>query len=214
MLNAITKLLMITTEKIKVYGSYGGDIDELERVGSDFEKKLFDNDDWYLIDSFCGTIRVINKIRITQSYINDTLLALKENCDHDSFEIFTNAIECYKDFQKIADILKQLKTFISRDTDTVWAGVDNADKFLEGLNQDIKRLERCDYNTLEKVHREFLPTSTYQELSISNGWGDIYTKLSNDFEHVYEELTESETAYNSTLPKAGRSWLRKLFGSK
>jgi hypothetical protein len=35
---------MITTEKLKVFNSYGGDIDGLARVGRDHEKALFDND--------------------------------------------------------------------------------------------------------------------------------------------------------------------------
>jgi hypothetical protein len=149
---------MITTEKVKIFNNYDGDIDGLVRVGHDYEKNLFDND---------------------------------------SYELFVSKIECYKDFQKFADILKQIKGFVSHDTDTVWAGFENADKFLEELNQDIKKIENCDYQTLEKVQIEFLPTCTYQELSMSNDWSDNYILLSTDFDNIYERMTERKTAHNN-----------------
>ena len=185
---------MITIEKIKIFDNYGGDIDGLARVGHDYEKKLFDNNDWSLIESLFQDIDLINKGLVAQSYTEEAIVKIKANCDHESFNWFTNRIECYKDFQKVAEILKQIKSFVSQDTDTVWAGFDNADKFLEELNYDIEKIENCDYKTLEKVHVEFLPTCTYQELSMSNGWSEKYLKLSTDFDKVYERMTERKTS--------------------
>jgi hypothetical protein len=211
---AILRQPMITTEKVKIFNSYGGDIDGLARVGREYDKNLFDNDDWPLIDNLFQDIELINKGLAAQTYIDKTIAKLKENCDNDSYELFVSKIECYKAFQKVADILKQIKAFISQDTDTVWAGFDNADKFLEELNQDIEKIENCNFETLEKVHIEFLPTCTYQELSMSNGWSDKYLELSTEFDRIYEWMTERKTAHNSTLPKAGRSWWQKLFGSE
>ncbi|WP_165501728.1 hypothetical protein, partial [Pedobacter frigiditerrae] len=147
-----------------------------------------------------------------QTYIDQTITKLKDNCDIESFDLFTSRIEYYKDFQKVAGILKQIKAFISKDTDTVWAGFDNADKFLDELNQDIEKIENYNFQTLEKVHVEFLPTCTYQELSMSNGWSDKYLELSTEFDKIYELMTERKTAHNSTLPKTGQLWLKKLFG--
>ena len=202
---------MITIEKIKIFDNYGGDIDGLARVGRDYEKKLFDNNDWSLIDNFYQEIELINKRLAAQTYIEQTFANLKENCDHESFVWFIKRIDFYKDFQKVADILKRIKTFITNDTDTVWAGFDNADKFLDELNQNIEKIENCDFLTLEKVHIEFLPTCTYQELSMSNGWSDKYLELSTEFDKIYEQMTERKTAHNSTLPKAGLKWWQKLF---
>ncbi|MFZ4475389.1 MAG: hypothetical protein ACOYPR_09375 [Saprospiraceae bacterium] len=209
---AILRRPMITTEKIKIFNSYGGDIDALARVGRDYEKKLFDNNDWSLIDNLFQDIELINKRLAAQTYIDQTFVNLKDNCDHDSYELFVSKIEYHKDFQKVADILKQIRDSTSKDSDTVWAGFDIADKFLEELNQDIEKIQNCDYQTLEKVHVEFLPTCTYQEVSISNGWSDMYLKLSTDFDKIYERMTERKTIHNSTLLNAGRTWLRKLFG--
>jgi len=205
---------MITIDKIKIFDSYRGDIDGLARVGRDSEKKLFDNNDWSLIDSFYQDIELINRRLAAQTYIEQTIAKLKDNCNDESFDWFISRIEHYNDFQKVVEILKQIRAFISKDTDTVWAGFDNADKFLEELNQDIEKIEKCDFQTLEKVHVEFLPTCTYQELSMSNGWSYKYIILSTDFDKIYERMTERKTAHNSTLPKAGRTWWQKLFGSE
>lgn len=52
---------MITTEKIKIFNSYGGDSEGLARVGRDSEKKLFDHNDWSVIGNFYQDIELINK---------------------------------------------------------------------------------------------------------------------------------------------------------
>jgi hypothetical protein len=204
---------MITTEKIKIFNSYGGDIDGLARNSRSNDHNLISDNEWSLIDNFFQDIELINKGLAAQTYIEQTLLRLKENCDSDSFEMLTDKIECYKDFQKVAEILNQIKSFVNTNSDTVWSRFDSTEQFLADLNQDIINIENCNFLTLDKVNSEFGPTSTYQEISISNGWGDNYIKLSDKFDKLYIKLTERKTAHNSTLPKAGRSWLQKLFGS-
>jgi hypothetical protein len=181
---------MITIEKIKIFNSYSGDIDGFARVGCDNEKKLFDNSDWSLIENLIQDIELINKKIVAQTYINQTLLKLKVNCDRESFELLTNKIEYFKDFQKVAEILKQIKSHTNLDSDTVWTRFDSTELFLADLNQDITNIENCCLTALDKVQMEFLPTSTYQEISISNGWGYNYIELSNDFDKLYIKLTE------------------------
>ena len=146
---------MITTEKIKIFNSYGGDIDGLARDGRDYEKKLFDNNDWPLIDNLFQDIELINKELAAQTYIDQTLVKLKENCDRDSFEMLTNKIECYKDFQKVTEILKQIKSTTNADLDTVWSRFDSTELFLVDFNQDITNIQNCNFSTLDKVQTEF-----------------------------------------------------------
>ncbi|TCC86446.1 hypothetical protein EZ428_15190, partial [Pedobacter frigiditerrae] len=88
---------MITIDKIKIFDSYGGDIDGLARVGRESEKKLFDNNDWSLIDGLYQDIELINKRFAAQTYIDQTITKLKDNCDIESFDLFTSRIEYYKD---------------------------------------------------------------------------------------------------------------------
>ncbi len=137
----------------------------------------------------------------------------EEDYNQESFIILTSKIEGYTDFQQVAHILKQIWSFISPDTDTVWAGFDDANEFLKELDQDIARIESCCYETLEKVHVEFMATGTYQELSISNGWSDNYIQLANTFDKLYTKLIESKTAINNPVPKVKKTWWERLFSS-
>jgi hypothetical protein len=204
---------MITTEKIKIFNSYGGDIIEFARNRGSSDHNLISDNEWQIIDNFFQEIELINKRLATQTSIEQTLLRFKIKCDSDSFKMLTDKIECYKDFQKIAEILYQIKSYVNTNSDIVWSHFDSTEKFLADLNQDIINIENCNFVTLDKVNSEFGPTSTYQEISISNGWGDNYIKLSEKFDKLYIKLTERKTAHNGTFPKPGRSWLQKLFGS-
>lgn len=98
-------------------------------------------------------------------------------------------LEHNKDFQKVAELLLQIRSCITEESDTVWAGFDNVEAFLEELNKDIDNIQLCDFQTLKKVHIEFLPTSTYQELSLSNGWSEMYLQLATEFDAIYKRLT-------------------------
>ena len=43
---------------------------------------------------------------------------------------------------------------------------------------------------------EFAPTSTYQEISLSNGWGNEFLKLADQFDKLYEKIRRQETNDN------------------
>lgn len=204
---------MITVEKIKIFNRYGGDIDGLARNSRSNDHNLITDNEWTLIDNFFQDIELINKRLAAQTYVEGTFVKLRDKCDRDSYELFVSKIEFYKDFQNVVDILRQIKKNIKADTDIVWARFDSLENCLADLNQDISNIKNCNFVTLDKVQSEFLPTSTYQEISITNGWGNDYIKLSNDFDKLYNKLTERKTAHNNTLPKAGRSWLQKFFGN-
>ena len=96
----------------------------------------------------------------------------------------------YKEYQEIVKILEEIKSYINEDTDTTWAGFKDAKDFLIELNKDINLLKLCDYETLEKVNIEFLATSTYQELSLSNGWSDEYLILASKFDDLYLKINK------------------------
>lgn len=97
--------------------------------------------------------------------------------------------EYFEDFQKVAELLLQIRGYITEKSDIVWAGFDNVEAFLEELNKDIVNIQLCDFQTLKKVKLHFLPTSVYQELSLSNGWSEMYLQLATEFDAIYERLT-------------------------
>lgn len=183
---------LITIDKLKLYNAYGGDIDGFSRKISKKNKKVFGDDAdnaWATISSKLQDIEFISKRLSSQDYTDKTLRELKEICDTQSFEALTSKIKFYSDFQIIAEILQEIKSKIDFDTDTVWAGFDSVDIFLKELIEDIENSKLCNFKTLNKVNIEFAVTSTYQELSMYNGWSDDYHKLAEKFDKVYNKIT-------------------------
>jgi len=95
----------------------------------------------------------------------------------------------YQEFQEVAGILRQIRSKIYPETDFLWAGFVDHNEFLAELNADIQKLESCDIATLKKIHVEFLPTCTYQEIAISNGWSNEYMELADKFDALWKRIT-------------------------
>ena len=186
---------MLTIEKIKIYNKFGGDIDGFSRGGKTSEENLFDDNDWSLIDEFEQDIKIISDRLVSEEYREKALKKLREKCDKKTVEYFTSKIPFYTDFKEISKIIGIIKAKINSETDTVWAEFDNPDILIKELDSDQKKIELLDFETLEKIMIDFLPTSTYQELAISNGWSEEYMEIANNFDSIYKRIKE-KTAYN------------------
>jgi len=190
---------IITIDKLKLYNTYSGDIDGFSRTNRKKNKEVFGDDSdnaWAAISSKLQDIELISKRLSSQDYTFTTLKELKEICDTQSFAALTSKIKFYSDFQIVAEILQEIKSKINLNTDTIWAGFDSVDIFLKELSQDIENIKFCNFTTLDKVNIEFAVTSTYQELSMSNGWSDDYLKLAEKFDKVYEEIMNPRITEN------------------
>jgi len=202
---------VITTEKIKSFEHFKDAKNSFARINVTYYNKLLENSDWTLIDGLYQDIQLINDFLVAEPFIERVISNLREECDEDVFYILTSKINFYRDFQKIADILRQIKSYVSSESDTTWAGFDNAEVFLKELNQDITAISNCSFLALSKVYVEFLPTCSYQEISISNGWGDDYINLSNKFDRIHRRLTERMEANKYLLTKARTRWWQRIF---
>ncbi len=181
----------INIEKIKIYNSYRGDIDGICRNNRQAEKAVFGNsldNTWTFISTKLQEIELISKRLTSYDFTKNTLTELYETTDAETFKIFTDKIPFYAEFQKVRQILENIKAWTTDETDTVWAGYDNGKEFLVDLNADIEKIKFCDFETLEKLNMEFAPTSTYQEISLSNGWAGEYLKLAEQFDKIYEKI--------------------------
>ena len=69
------------------------------------------------------------------------------------------------------------------------------------MNLDIENIENCNFESLNNVNAGFLPTSTYQELSLSNGWSSQYFVIAEDFDKVYEKICTRREKFNISDPK-------------
>ncbi|AUC15909.1 hypothetical protein BTO06_12435 [Tenacibaculum sp. SZ-18] len=181
---------MLTIEKIKIYNKFGGDIDGLTRVGKSTEKNLISDNDWSLIDEFEQDIKLISDRLVSKEYREKSLIKLNENCDLETKDYFKSKIPFYSDFKEVSEIIANIKSRINDETDTVWAGFDNTEVLIKELDSDQKQIELLNFDTLEKTMVEFLPTSTYQELAMSNGWSDEYLQIAEKFDSIHKRIRE------------------------
>lgn len=185
---------LITKKTLRIFSSYAGDIDGFLRHGKPADIEFFGKSPdkyWWLISSKLQDIDLISRRLASYDYTKKVLTELKEITDDEGFQILTAKINFYSDFQNIRQMLEEIRSWTTPQTDTVWAGYDNAEEFLADLNQDIEKIKFCDFATLNKLAMEFAPTSTYQEISLSNGWGDKYLTLAADFDKLYERIANN-----------------------
>ena len=182
-------------EKLKIYNSYGGDIDGICRNNRPTEKAVFGDSldsTWAYISNKLQDMELISKRLTSFDYTKNTLTELNEATDTETFKLFTDKIPFYADFQRVRQILETIKSWTTNETDTVWAGYDNGQEFLVDLNADIEKIKFCDFATLDKLNGKFAPTSTYQEISLSNGLGDEFLKLAERFDKLYEKIKKQK----------------------
>lgn len=181
----------LNIEKLKIYNSYGGDIDGICRNNRPKEIAVFEDSldtTWTLISNKLQDIELISKRLTSYDYTKSTLTELYEKSDAEIYKLFVDKIPFYNDFQKVKNILETIKSWTTDETDTVWAGYDSGKEFLVDLNADIEKIQFCDFETLDKLNMEFAPTATYQEISLSNGWADEYIKLAEEFDKLYANI--------------------------
>ncbi len=115
------------------------------------------------------------------------------------------------ELQQIITIVETVKSKITDDTDVVWSGYDNPGELREEIENDLKALKSGDLDKLETFKTHFLPTATFQEVSLSNGWGHELLLLAEEYDKLYEKL-KKKSHYNSmAIPNKGviarlKSW--------
>lgn len=80
-------------------------------------------------------------------------------------------------FERIINLLDQSE-------DTIWANytVEEAKEILQTELENYKNTQKLSDSGKHQINFLFLPTSALQEISMDNGWGDEYIKLSNIFD--------------------------------
>ena len=94
---------------------------------------------------------------------------------------------------EVITIVERVKNKITDSSDMVWTGYDTAKQLRDELNGYIDLFQSGDSSCLEKLHIHFLPTCTFQEHSISNGWADEYLTLAERFDRIYALLKKESS---------------------
>ncbi|MBL0357772.1 MAG: hypothetical protein IPP72_13195 [Chitinophagaceae bacterium] len=90
--------------------------------------------------------------------------------------------------QILIDILLKVKKKITDDSDLMWTSYEHAATLRKEIDDFVDQLKRGDFSSLDQVNLHFLPTGTFQEHSLMNGWSDEYLQLSASFDKLYEYL--------------------------
>lgn len=189
----------LNIDKLKIYNSYGGDFDGICRNNRPAEKAVFGDDlnsTWTFITNKLQDIELISKRLTSFDYTKNTLTELSKKSDSETYKLLIEKIPFYNDFQKVKYILETIKKWTIEETEKVLAGYDNRKEFLIDLNEDIEKIEFCNFETLDKLNIEFAPTSTYQELSLSNGLADEFIKLAEEFDKLYANIKSQKMTDN------------------
>ncbi|WP_299123580.1 hypothetical protein [uncultured Winogradskyella sp.] len=105
------------------------------------------------------------------------------------------SISFYKnlsDQQLYSELIGLLNSILERqneESDYLHSNFNNHEEFLTYINKIKSKLKSNNKTTLENLELDFLPTSTFQELSISNDWSKDYLKLSKRFDLIHQVLT-------------------------
>lgn len=87
-----------------------------------------------------------------------------------------------RNLKRVIEIIKIIDSKITNETDVIWAGYDSPDELKNEIRSDLEALIGGDLSRLEKFRIHFAPTSTFQELSMSNGWSNEYLQLAKEFD--------------------------------
>jgi hypothetical protein len=91
-------------------------------------------------------------------------------------------------FREIIDLLLLIRFRINLSTDVNWTTYESPIELLREIDNCINLLQKFDASGLERIKIHFLPTSTFQELAITNDRGEEYLSLSMKFDCLYEKI--------------------------
>ena len=83
----------------------------------------------------------------------------------------------------IIDILETVKELILEPkTDISWSIFNSKDELIIEIDAHIQKLKLRDFSKVTDLILLFAPTSDFQEISLSSGWGNRYLKISERFD--------------------------------
>ena len=91
---------------------------------------------------------------------------------------------------EIIKLVEIIKSKITSDTDLMWTHYNSIEELITEIDFNSKLLEAKNDQGLEFFLMSFLPTGTFQEISIQNGWSEEYLKLAAQFDTIYENLKQ------------------------
>jgi len=74
------------------------------------------------------------------------------------------------ELKSIIEIIQIIREKITEETNVIWAGYDNPSELRDEIDKELNELINGNLEILDNFKNRFLPTSTLQEVSLSNGY--------------------------------------------
>ncbi len=113
------------------------------------------------------------------------------------------------DLNEFITIIKNQIDRITPETDIAFTRFKNPDDLKQSLLGELSELEKGNMDKLIVFYGHFLPTSTFQELSIQNGWTDEYIDISGRIDELYMRLKPVETQELNKI----ESFIKRIFNN-
>ena len=98
------------------------------------------------------------------------------------------------DLEEIIGIIKTVRQKITDDTDVTWSSYDSVAGLQAEIDKDLIELINGNLDKLNTFKNHFGPTDTFQEIALSNGWGEEFIKLAESYDLLYEKIKNKQTA--------------------
>jgi hypothetical protein len=85
-------------------------------------------------------------------------------------------------------ILLTIKEKVTDTSGLIWTSYETAEELRDDIEKIIKELKKENPGIIDDAYSHFVPTSTFQEHAMQNGWTDEYMMLAERFDKVYEQL--------------------------
>jgi hypothetical protein len=91
----------------------------------------------------------------------------------------------------LIEILEAIKKLILEPkTNLTWSTFDSKNDLIFEIDAHIQKLKLRDFSKVKDLILLFAPTSDFQEISLSSGWGNRYLDISERFDTAIEALCE------------------------
>jgi hypothetical protein len=86
---------------------------------------------------------------------------------------------------EIISIIEFIKSKIPDGSNMGWTPYNSPKELRDELDSYIVQLEANNKGCLDELYSHFLPTCTFQDISIPNGWPDEYLIIAERFDKLY-----------------------------
>src|SRR5689334_21753244 len=93
--------------------------------------------------------------------------------------------------QDLCVIIFKVTEKITDESDLIWTSFDSPAQLRNELDKLAEQVQQGNKEALDELNLHFLPGSTFQEHSLSNGWTDEYHRIASEFDSLFSKLKKS-----------------------